>query len=75
MNEAGQLLSYSTTDPVSNEVIVCDPGVINDGQPSPDFDEPGWAGFGATFAGVNSAGQNCIFGMYGPTELQIMLSA
>lgn len=71
VNKLGQLLSYSATDPVSNEVIVGEPGVINGGTRSPNGN-PGWAGFLASptnsglglCVGVNSAGQNRIYGVY-----------
>jgi hypothetical protein len=63
VNILGQLLSYSATDPVSNAVIVSEPVVINDGTPDPSGN-PGWKGFVFLFAGVNSAGQNRIYGVY-----------
>jgi hypothetical protein len=71
VNKLGQLLSYAPTNPVSNEVIVGEPGVINGGTRSPNGN-PGWAGFVASATnsglglcvGVNSAGQNRIYGVY-----------
>jgi hypothetical protein len=71
VNKLGQLLSYAPTNPVSNEVIVGEPGVINSGMPSPNGNR-GWSGLvaSATSSGlglcvaVNSAGQNRIYGVY-----------
>jgi hypothetical protein len=64
VNVLGQLLSYSAADPVSDEVIIGEPAVINDGVPSPSGGT-GWLGFRNFFAGVNSAGKNLIYGVYG----------
>ena len=71
VNKLGQLLSYAPTNPVSNEVIVGEEGVINGGTLSPNGN-PGWAGFVASptnsglglCVGVNSADQNRIYGVY-----------
>ena len=71
VNRLGQLLSYAPTNPVSNEVIVGEEGVINGGTLSPNGN-PGWAGFVASptnsglglCVGVNSAGQDRIYGVY-----------
>lgn len=68
---AGALASWAPTEPVSDYVIVGEPGVIT---PLPKF-QPGWRGFGTLFTGVNSAGQNVIYGMYGETHLEQSLHA
>ena len=73
VSKLGQLLSYAPTNPVSKEVIVGEAVVINGGTASPNGNR-GWSNLVANATnsglvlcvGVNSAGQNRIYGVYRP---------